>query len=254
MFYDPIIKDHLQWLNDRGRNQFYKTAIQNNCKDKICVDVGAGTGILTDYALEGGAKKVYCVEIRKARTNYLKEKYQGKNVEVIAEDFLKTNINDADIFFLEQIGCQFNNDFSIKKFMSHIKLNAQTIPNRYVLKAYIYDGIINDSPNVLIDSDILPKQFYNDAQKLQTIKPVETMDVYEINRNNANEHISFKIDLTHYKDCTVLLDDEVYFNDARCDYENTYRDWANKPYTLHIKDSKQIYEVFWNKEWLIKKV
>jgi len=78
--------------------------------------------------------------------------------------------------------------------------------------------------------------------------------VYEINRNNANDNISFKIDLTHYSDCTVLLDDDVYFNDTRCEYENTYRDWTNKPYVLHIKDSKQIYEVSWNKEWLIKKV
>ena len=61
MFYDSLIEEHLPWLNDAGRNSFYQKIITENCKDKVCIDVGAGSGILTDYALEAGAKKIYVV-------------------------------------------------------------------------------------------------------------------------------------------------------------------------------------------------
>lgn len=244
MFYDSIIYDHLPWLNDAGRNSFYKKVIKETCKDKICVDIGAGTGILTDYALESGAKKVYCVEIRKSRAQFLQKKYKNKNVEVIEKDFLKTDIKDADIFFIEQIGCQFNNNFSIKNFISHIG-GAETIPNRYLLKAYVYDEIINEQPKFLIDSDTLPKDFFKSSQYNLKIKPTEIFDIYEINKHNANEDIKFTLDLSHYKHCTIFIDDEVYYNNQRCEYENTYREWPQKPYKIQITDAKRPIEFKW---------
>ena len=244
MFYNTIINDHLPWLNDAGRNTFYKRIIQETCNGKTCVDVGAGTGILTDYALESGAKKVYCVEIRKSRAQFLKEKYKNKNVEILEEDFLKTDIKDGDVFFIEQIGCQFNNNFSIKSFMSHIG-KAETIPNRYLLKAYAYDGIVNDHPKFLIDSETLPKGFFEQSQKNLRIKPTEVLNVYEINKHTADKDIEFTLDLSHYKDCTIFLDDEVYYNDQRCEYENTYRDWPQKPYRIQITDARRPIQFRW---------
>lgn len=250
MFYDPIINDHLSWLNDAGRNYFYKNAIHETCKGKVCVDVGSGTGILTDYALEAGAKKVYCIEIRKGRAKFLKKKYRNNDVEIIEDDFLHTDIKDADIFFLEQIGCQFDNNFSLKRFMSHIG-DADTIPNRYVLKAYIYDGKILDQPNFLINSDSLPKDFYEHAQENLRIKPVEVIDVYEINKKNSDQDIEFTIDLSNYKDCTIYVDDEVYHNDTRCEYENTYRDWRHKPYKIMLDDVKRSLTFRWDTDKFI---
>lgn len=255
MFYDPIIGEHIPWLNDRGRNLFYRNTIKHTCKNKVCVDVGAGTGILTDYALESGAKKIYCVEIRKSRANHLREKYKDNNkVLVIEDDFLNTNISDAEVFFLEQIGCQFENDFSIRKFMSHVGDEADIIPNRYLIKAFIYDGIIDEKPNVLVDSDILPKGFYSNAQSMQKIKPVEVINVYELNQKNCQDPIEFALDLTNYKHCTIFLDDEVYFEDTRCEYENSYRDWQTKPYRVEIKDAKQKHTFIWDSKWQVEKL
>ena len=248
MFYKSVIKDHLPWLNDAGRNRFYQKTITANCKNKICVDVGAGSGILTDYALEGGASHVYCIEIRKSRAKFLREKYQNKNVTVIEEDFLKTKIEHADVFFIEQIGCQFNNDFSIKKFMSHIKKNntdAIILPNRYTIKAYIFDGIIEDRPQVLIDSSYLPKVFYNHCQTQLSMTPTEILSVYELNGDNVDKDIEFFLDLSHYKDCTIFLDDEVYFDNLKCEYENTYRDWEMKPFKIMIKNSRRTIKFKW---------
>lgn len=255
MFYDPIIAEHIPWLNDRGRNLFYKNTIKETCKNKVCVDVGSGTGILTDYALESGAKKIYCVEIRKSRANHLREKYKNNNkVLVIENDFLNTNIGDAEVFFLEQIGCQFDNDFSFKKFMTHVGPEANIIPNRYLIKAYIYDGIIDEKPNVLVDSAVFPRGFYSDAQSMQKIKPVEVNDVYLLNQKNSRDDIKFTVDLTNYKHCTIFLDDEVYYNDTRCEYENVYREWQKKPYRFQIKDAKQKHTFIWDNKWQIEKL
>eukprot|EP00039_Didymoeca_costata_P029200 m.23624 g.23624 ORF g.23624 m.23624 type:complete len:397 (-) comp7524_c0_seq1:55-1245(-) len=53
---------------DKARTQAYRAAIQHKLnaklfKDKIVIDVGCGTGILTLFAASAGAKAVYCVEL-----------------------------------------------------------------------------------------------------------------------------------------------------------------------------------------------
>ena len=51
-------------LKDTVRTKSYQNAICNNSfliKDKIVLDVGAGTGILSLFAAKTGAKHVYAV-------------------------------------------------------------------------------------------------------------------------------------------------------------------------------------------------
>lgn len=52
-------------LRDRPRQEAYKNAIMNNTslfRDKVVMDVGAGTGILSVFCAKAGAKLVYAVE------------------------------------------------------------------------------------------------------------------------------------------------------------------------------------------------
>jgi predicted RNA methylase len=56
---------HEKMLKDETRTDTYLRAIQENkeaFKDKIVLDVGAGTGILSIFAAQAGAKHVYAVE------------------------------------------------------------------------------------------------------------------------------------------------------------------------------------------------
>jgi hypothetical protein len=53
---------HAEMLNDRARNEWFKHRIEQNCPNKVVLDVGAGSGLLTYYALQAGAKHVYAVE------------------------------------------------------------------------------------------------------------------------------------------------------------------------------------------------
>jgi SAM-dependent methyltransferase len=53
---------HLEMLKDTHRLSFYKRLLEKRVKDKIVLDVGAGSGILSHLALKLGAKKVFSVE------------------------------------------------------------------------------------------------------------------------------------------------------------------------------------------------
>jgi len=55
---------HCEMISDFARTDAYKKGIQTAypLKDKVVLDVGAGTGILSMFAAEGGAQKVFALE------------------------------------------------------------------------------------------------------------------------------------------------------------------------------------------------
>jgi protein arginine N-methyltransferase 2 len=56
---------HAEMLKDESRTKTYREAIKSHAKqfhNKIVLDVGCGTGILSFFAIEAGAAKVYAVE------------------------------------------------------------------------------------------------------------------------------------------------------------------------------------------------
>ena len=62
--YDDV-EVHRLMIRDRARTEAYQRAITGNqyyFKDKIVMDVGAGTGVLSLFAMKAGAKKVFAVE------------------------------------------------------------------------------------------------------------------------------------------------------------------------------------------------
>ena len=62
--YDSV-EVHRLMIKDKARTDAYQDAILKNpdyFKDKIVMDIGAGTGILSLFAKKAGAKKVFAVE------------------------------------------------------------------------------------------------------------------------------------------------------------------------------------------------
>ena len=56
---------HEEMLKDSVRTRAYQRAIEenpNDFKDKIVMDIGCGTGILSIFAARAGAKHVYAIE------------------------------------------------------------------------------------------------------------------------------------------------------------------------------------------------
>lgn len=103
---------HEEMLRDTERTLAYRTAILRNrhlFKDKIVLDVGCGTGILSLFAAEAGARKVYAVDLASITNQakiIVKENGYGDVIEVIngkIED-LELPVKEVDIIISEWMG------------------------------------------------------------------------------------------------------------------------------------------------------
>ncbi|XP_011150434.1 protein arginine N-methyltransferase 6 isoform X2 [Harpegnathos saltator] len=104
---------HQLMLNDKIRVLAYKTAIFNSkekFQDKIIMDVGAGTGILSVFSVQAGAKKVYAVEatiLAKTIEQVSIENNVQDKIEVIhskIEDIYPDSLEKVDIIISEWMG------------------------------------------------------------------------------------------------------------------------------------------------------
>lgn len=74
-------------IEDEPRTLAYKQAIMQNkeyFKDKVVMDVGCGTGILSIFCAQAGAKKVFAVEASNL-ANLAREIVKENNYENVIE-------------------------------------------------------------------------------------------------------------------------------------------------------------------------
>ena len=176
-------------LNDVGRNSFFKSAIERVVKDKIVLDVGCGTGILSWYALKAGAKHVYAIDRLSTAVGITKQllgkKFSKDQYTVLLGDFLKDdfNINHVDVIVSETIGGSIFDEDIVKIWRKAKFLfpSAEFIPSSISCDGYLYeigdldDAVcVNDNGNVfdlydkpLLKENVLDDEFY---EVLSTIK------------------------------------------------------------------------------------
>lgn len=81
---------HLLMLQDRPRLEYYSDIIKPKVKDKIVLDVGTGSGILSYLALKWGAKKVYSVEenpaLQAVYRHLMQDHLESGRAELICDD------------------------------------------------------------------------------------------------------------------------------------------------------------------------
>jgi hypothetical protein len=100
-------------FTDSQRNKSYEDWISENVKDKVVIDLGAGSGILCYLAVKYGAKKVYALERRGELIDRMKETL-GDSVEYIHGDLLETELPECDIYLHEWLTSEFWNE---KRFL-----------------------------------------------------------------------------------------------------------------------------------------
>lgn len=103
---------HEEMLRDTERTLAYRTAILRNShlfRDKIVLDVGCGTGILSLFAAAAGAKKVFAVDLASITNQakvIVKENGYGDVIEVIngKVEELELPVKEVDIIISEWMG------------------------------------------------------------------------------------------------------------------------------------------------------
>tara|TARA_R100000152_G_C6770659_1_gene196916 strand:- start:37 stop:747 length:711 start_codon:yes stop_codon:yes gene_type:complete len=171
----------LSLIYDYKRTNTYESYIKENVKDKIVVDCGAGSGILTHLSIINGATKVYCLESNEDNYNNLVETFKDyTNIEVQKLDCFKNTLPQGDIYLHEFFGSGLW-DEGILDFISNLK--KQNITNIFPksinifscdyleydldpsVRPYNYDNLSLDTRNFLPQEDWYPavenKYIYN---------------------------------------------------------------------------------------------
>ncbi|CAB9512425.1 arginine N-methyltransferase 1 [Seminavis robusta] len=103
---------HEEMLKDEVRTKTYQMAILQNpqiFKDKIVLDVGCGTGVLSMFAAQAGAKHVYAVDcssiIHQARTIVKLNNFEDKITLIEGKiEEIKLPVAQIDVLLSEWIG------------------------------------------------------------------------------------------------------------------------------------------------------
>lgn len=76
---------HFTMLNDKKRNSAFEHAIRRRINQgfNTVLDVGTGTGLLSLYAKDAGAKTVYACECSEVMTQIAKEVFESNNASNI---------------------------------------------------------------------------------------------------------------------------------------------------------------------------
>lgn len=109
--YEDLTIHHLM-LKDKPRTLAYKNAIESNkhlFENKVVLDVGSGTGILSMFAAKlGNAKKVYAVEaskVAKLSEELIKDNKLQDKIQVLNEQVENINLKEqVDIIISEWMG------------------------------------------------------------------------------------------------------------------------------------------------------
>ena len=133
---------HLEMLRDRERFDFYKKLIEHKVKDKVVLDIGSGSGILSYLCLRFGAKKVYSVEFNP----HLQAVYSHMMAKPMAEGKAKLLKIDAYELTLKEFGND-RPEVVVHEIFGANGLSENVIP---VFNALKLNGILENA-------DILPR-------------------------------------------------------------------------------------------------
>jgi len=102
---------HHEMLEDQVRTNAYRHAIENNPQlflNKVVMDIGTGTGILSMFAVKAGAKHVYAIEkadIYKLAKKNIKENGMESKITVINQFVEELELTEkVDIIISEWMG------------------------------------------------------------------------------------------------------------------------------------------------------
>ena len=153
----------LLMINDHERNEFYQKSLIG-VKDKVVLDIGAGTGLLSCMAAQAGAKLVYAFEYDPQNyavtKQFIEQAGLSDKIKLICADVLSIDRHNwihepIDVIVTET----FANDCFIENFaflVEHVEQNFNLAPNHRWIpdKIELSVGLIDVPPTLEFDPGI----------------------------------------------------------------------------------------------------
>ena len=234
-------------LTSEYRNNWFYNQIKKACPDKICLDIGTGSGILSLFAIHSGAKHVYmidhnldCCEMASdifEYNNIPKEKYT-----IIHDEFdssLAKTLPSIDVIVSETInGMFFNvghhticktiqNTPSLKdatmipdkiygsltffKDINSIEAVEQLFKKRDTIKK-IHTGVEHIDNEYTISSNIIDKNFYQDRELHPVLQTNHLLCRPWVNPHSKYEKIMLNIWQDAIASACYTTDDVIKYN------------------------------------------
>lgn len=162
---------NLFMLNDIQRNRFYDMVLADKVKDKVCVDIGFGTGLLSVIALKHGAKKIVAYESNHDRyflgQHIIKELNLVDKIDLYQDNFLSSDVTNEDTVYFTETMCQnlwgerLFNSLPRKKGINFLpnnlflEIHAVEISNSYMNKLYDFKDLDGFEPSIDIQRDFV---------------------------------------------------------------------------------------------------
>jgi predicted RNA methylase len=249
-----IVSHYQPMLNDYDRNSWFKKHIQSLAFDKILVDVGAGTGILSAYALEAGAKHVHAIEINKEALtvgkHILSNIGYSNRLTWSNNDFRLIDVKAADVVIAEQVGPAMFDELQVDIWQHYNKVLGQdyiSIPDELAVDLYIYEGnktMMMDHP--IYDNQTLPSGYYTSLEKI-SLRPDKVIENFiSITKQNAGAAIEQTLTINSFKQATLVFINKIgYQKDYLYLNRSPTQPWRFPPRLL-ITDCSRPLRVFWN--------
>ncbi|KAM7487941.1 hypothetical protein LguiB_025425 [Lonicera macranthoides] len=130
------------YSHDRVRTETYRNAIlqhQNFITGKVVVDVGCGTGILSIFCAQAGAKRVYAVD--------------ASEIALQANEVVKANnLSDTVIVLHGRVEVGFHDQANMKLLANEIEVGDLKIPSKIVFELLSLSYV--DEVDVVIDEKV----------------------------------------------------------------------------------------------------
>ena len=248
-----IINDYCGMINDHSRNAWFRKHIYSAVKDKVFADIGSGTGILSAYAVEAGARYGYAIENNKQAFvcgRYILDQLGYKNkITFINDQFQTANLSNIEVIIADQIGPALFDQLQVEIWQQAKRFCVPqyiSIPDELAIDLYVFEGSTLNVNNVLLNHSNLPKQFYSAISKI-SICPVRIIEnVVSITADTVDQPLEFDLDLTDLQSATIVFVNKIgYQKDYLQINQSTTQNWRFSP-RLRINDCSKPMKICWD--------
>ena len=220
-------------LFDKKRTLAFKRAIKNTVqKGDVVVEMGAGSGVLSMFAADAGASKVYAVELDATNINSLKSSIKVNGYEgiivVIEGDATKVNLPErVDVIICEMIATGLVGELQIPAMNNALRFAKKN--TRVVLKEY------HIALELVSERDLFyGKQFnviryeFPDKRSLKSLPLTERIIIRKVDfsekntKTLLNENVVLKASQSGVANGIRLSSDTLFADNSRFDYSISY--------------------------------